>query len=189
MYNERSSTRRSSLQYTERNQYNLYDDDEEEDSMGVGGGGRLPKPKTPEMEEEELLERLNNITEYIKKSEDVDESNLEILFTFFKEYLKDIGDNFTCPIYMAVKKAGKGLRGTSLSSNNVKNFDMKDFLSTVAKQKKQNTPESIRQLILQNVQIEEEIIKIMVISNGQSTKGELLASLFSDSGALEQPEG
>jgi hypothetical protein len=137
------------------------------------------------MEEEELLERLNTITDYMRSSEDVEESDLEILFTFFKEYVKCVGDKFTCPIYRTVNKDGKGKK--SLSSNNIQNFDMKEFLSTVAHQNQQNTPECIRQL-LENIELEEEILKIMVISNQQATKSEVLAKFIMDDAALDPPQ-
>jgi hypothetical protein len=132
------------------------------------------------------LDQLDNITNYIKNEGEAEENNLEMLFTFFKEYIRDIGENFTCPIYNTVNKGRK--TNKYLSSNNIQNFDLKDFFSSVAKETKNNPPEGIREIILQNIQIEEEILKIMVISKNENIKSILLTKFINDSSIYYPPE-
>jgi hypothetical protein len=130
---------------------------------------------------------LDDINNYLKNTDDsADADNLDILCSFLKEYIKDIGDSYTCPIHNAIFK-GRAMQ-RSLSSSNVDEFDMKLLISSIAQEKKNDLPnESIRELFFQNIRFEEEILKIMVVSNDQDLKSELLTKFINNCGHIEQP--
>jgi hypothetical protein len=127
------------------------------------------------MDENELLEEINDINNYLHPHEE--STDPKLLCSIFKEYIKKMSDNY-CPIRASLKRN----LDRALSFECLDKLDMKDCLENLVSTPSSDDVESgISSLFTQNVVLEEEIIKVMFISLNREERESVLKTFIGKS--------